>query len=375
MNPRSVRAHPRRVPLARRNLTADRRRLAAGVTGVGLAVMLILLLDGMWAGIRQQATLYSERSGADLFVLQPGVRDLTAGAGSLPLPTVDQVRADPGVAWAAPVRTAYVILQLHGRKVPAYVVGSVPGQRGGPWSSASGRPPRSDDEITVGTVLARRHGIGVGDRLELLGRSFRVVGLSDSNGFMLSYVFVTHDALDGLAGSPGRTSFVLAGAADAGGATARLRAQGLDTLGRHQVSVNNLRFATGILGSPVRLMVAVGLAAGTMIIALTAYTAVVERRREYGIVKAMGGTGRFLVGLAVAQTLTLAALGLGAGWLLFVAGRGVIDASRPQFAIVLTAGAAGRAVAAALGMALLAAVVPARRLAALEPAAAYRSAA
>ena len=42
-----------RVPLARRNLFADRRRLAASVTGVGLAVMLILLLDGMWAGIRQ----------------------------------------------------------------------------------------------------------------------------------------------------------------------------------------------------------------------------------------------------------------------------------------------------------------------------------
>ena len=35
------------VPLARRNLFADRRRLAAGVIGVGLAVMLILLLDGM----------------------------------------------------------------------------------------------------------------------------------------------------------------------------------------------------------------------------------------------------------------------------------------------------------------------------------------
>jgi hypothetical protein len=33
------------VPLARRNLFADRRRLTAGVVGVGLAVMLILLLE------------------------------------------------------------------------------------------------------------------------------------------------------------------------------------------------------------------------------------------------------------------------------------------------------------------------------------------
>lgn len=131
-----------RVPLARRNLLADRRRLGAGVVGVGLAVMLILLLDGMWAGIQAQATVYSQRSGADLFVLQPGVRDLTAGAGTLPTTTVDVALSDPDVAWAAPVRTACVILQLHARKVAAYLVGSVPGERGGPWSMVAG-PRRS----------------------------------------------------------------------------------------------------------------------------------------------------------------------------------------------------------------------------------------
>ena len=58
-----------------------------------------------------------DRAGADLYVLQPGVRDLTAGTSQLPLSTVDVVRADPGVTWAAPVRSAYMILQLHGTKV------------------------------------------------------------------------------------------------------------------------------------------------------------------------------------------------------------------------------------------------------------------
>jgi hypothetical protein len=37
----------RRVPLARRNLLADWRRLSAGVLGVGLALMLVFLLDAM----------------------------------------------------------------------------------------------------------------------------------------------------------------------------------------------------------------------------------------------------------------------------------------------------------------------------------------
>ena len=81
-----------------------------------------------------------------------------------------------------------------------------------------------------------------------------------------------------------------------------------------------------------------------------------------------------LVVIAVGQTLLLAALGLVAGAGLFVFGRLLIASLRPQFTIALTAGAVGRAALASLVMALLAAIVPARRLAALEPAVAYRSA-
>jgi putative ABC transport system permease protein len=363
-----------RVPLARRNLFADRRRLAASVTGVGLAVMLILLLDGLWAGIQAQTTLYTDRAGADLYVVQPGVRDLTAGASRLPVSTLDTVRADTDVAWASPVRSTYSILELHGKKVAVSVIGAVPGEHGGAWSISSGRAPQADDEIVVGSLLADRHGINVGDRLNVMGHPLRVVGRAETNGFMMSYVFVTHAALDALEAAPGTTSFLVIGTEDPAAVQQRLRAQGLNVLDRATVAANNRELAVGIFGSPVRLMVAIGLAAGTMIIALTAYTAVVERRREYGIVKAIGGTRRHLVALALEQTLTLAAMGLVAGWVFFVVGRLIIVSSRPEFSVLLTAGAVGRAAIAALVMALVAAVIPARRLAQLEPAVAYRSA-
>lgn len=361
------------VPLARRNLLADRRRLIASVIGVGLAVMLILLLDGMWAGLQGQARLYTDRAGANLYVLQPGVRDLTAGVGTVPLSTVETVRATPGVTWAAPVRTAYVILQLHGKKVAAYVVGSVPGQRGGAWDLSSGRRPTAPDEVAVGNVLARRHGIRVGDELGVMGHELRVVGLTRSTGFMFDYVFVTHATLQRMTGSAGTTSFVLVGAKDPAAVAARLRGAGLNVLTRSQVAANNVKFAVGIFGSPIRLMVGIGLAAGTLIIALTAYTLINERRREYGIIAALGATRARLVRLATAQTFALAGLGLVAGWLLFLVGRALLAVTRPQFAVVLTSGALGRAAAAALLMALLGAVLPARRLAKLEPAVAYRS--
>jgi putative ABC transport system permease protein len=332
-----------------------------------------LLLDGLWAGIREQATLYTDKSGADLYVLQPGVRDLTAGTSVLPLSTLDTVRADPDVSWAAPVRTTYVVLQLHSTKVAAYVVGSVPGLQGGPWSITNGRETRADDEIVLDRLLADRHGIDVGDTLSVIGRPLRVVGLSDSSAFMFPYVFVTHSATDTALGAD-TTSMIVAGASKPLDVSRRLHAAGLNVKLRDEVAANDERLATGIYGSPIRLMVAIGFAAGTLIIALTGYSAIIERRREYGIVKAMGATGSRLIRAAVAQTSAIAGLGLAAGIALFVAGRGLIGELRPQFAVVLSTGSVGRAAVAALAMALLAAIVPAGRLAALEPAVAYRSA-
>jgi putative ABC transport system permease protein len=70
----------------------------------------------------------------------------------------------------------------------------------------------------------------------------------------------------------------------------------------------------------------------------------------------------------------LSALGLAAGGLLLLAGRALLGWARPQFEVVITPELLAQAVGAALAMALLAAIVPARRLARLDPATAYRGA-
>jgi ABC-type antimicrobial peptide transport system permease subunit len=46
------------VPVARRNILAKRRRLVIAVLGVGLAVALILLLEGLWSGLIAGFLLY-----------------------------------------------------------------------------------------------------------------------------------------------------------------------------------------------------------------------------------------------------------------------------------------------------------------------------
>jgi putative ABC transport system permease protein len=364
----------RRVPLTRRNLFADWRRLALSVLGVGVALMLILLLGGLWTGIQSQVTTYEDHTGAQLYVVTPGTLNLFADSSTLPRAAVDEVRAIPGVRWATPVRTAYTILELHGRKVAVALVGSLPGQPGGPWAMATGRAPQRDDEVAVDRVLAGRHDLRVGDTLVVNGAAMHIVGLSSGTaGFMTGFVFVTHHATDLIGHAPDTTSVILVGTDEPVAVQQRLAATGLTSVDHAALRASSLALATKIYGTPLRLMVGVGFAAGTLVIALTAYTAVAERRREYGIVKAIGATPTRLAALAFGQTLSLALLGAAAAVVLFIAGRAAIQAARPQFAVVVTAADALRAGGAGLAMAVLAALVPARRLARLDPAAAFRS--
>lgn len=51
------------VPLARRNAFADRQRLAIAVLGVGLALGLIFLLQGLWQGFQVQISAYEDNGG------------------------------------------------------------------------------------------------------------------------------------------------------------------------------------------------------------------------------------------------------------------------------------------------------------------------
>ncbi|HEX6674611.1 MAG TPA: ABC transporter permease [Actinomycetes bacterium] len=363
-----------RVPLARRNLLAEPRRLAAGVVGIGLALMLILLLGGLWAGVQAQTTQYQDATGAALWVFPPGTRVLFAEGTELPVATVAAVRATPGVDWAAPTWGLYAILELHDHKAAAVLVGSVPGRPGGAWALARGRSPAADDEVAIDQVLAARHDLRLGDRLPVADRSLRVVGISRHAGFMTSYVFATHRAVERLLGAPGRTSALLVGTRDPQAVRDRLAARGLNVVAAAELRRGNRELHTRVFAAPLELMVAIAFSAGVLIVALVVYTQVVDHQRDYGIAKAIGAGNRRLAALALGQTLVLAGLGLGAGGLLFAAGRWLLGRARPQFEVVVTPGLLAQTVAAALVMALLAATIPARRLARLDPATAYRGA-
>lgn len=67
-----------RVPVAFRNLHADRIRFAINVAGVAFAVLLICFQLSILKGTRGQITTYIDNTGADIWAMQKGVDDFVA---------------------------------------------------------------------------------------------------------------------------------------------------------------------------------------------------------------------------------------------------------------------------------------------------------
>lgn len=374
--PRSVSTHAGRgVPVTRRLLGARPARTAASSVGIGLALMLMLLLAGLWAGVRDRVTTFDDHLGADLVVVPDGTRNLFADPGLLPEPTVQRVAQTPGVATAAPLRTMYLILELrHSKSAVAAVAFDPASGLGGPWAFTAGRAPSGDEEVAVDALWADQHDLRLGDRLPILGHPMRVVGLTDDTAlFMTPLLFTTMTGMDQMLRATGTAGAVLVTTSDAPRVAERLRDAGFTVRTPTQLREASLQLATDIYGAPIRLMVGVAFGAGTLIVALVAYTGVTEQQRDFGVLKALGAGPQRLRRIAVGETAALTVLGVVAAVVLLVAARAVLQWWRPAFPVLLTWETLARTAAAAAAMALLAAWLPVRRLNRLDAASAFRS--
>ncbi|WP_369826358.1 ABC transporter permease [Cellulomonas sp. PSBB021] len=342
---------------------------------MGLALMLMLLLAGLWAGVQERVTTYEDHLAVDLVVLLTGSRHLFADPGLLRTPTVDAIARTPGVAQTARLRTLYEILELpHGKAAVAAVAYEPASGLGGPWDLAGGRSPATGNEIAVDALWAAQHEVAIGDRLPVLGHPMRVVGLTDDTDlFMTPLVFTTMTGMDQMLRATGSTGAVLVTTADPQGVAARLEGAGYTVRSPAQLHETSLRLATDIYGPPMRLMVGVAFAAGTLVVTLVAYTRISEQQRDLGVLKALGATPGRLRRIAVTETMALTALGTLAAIVLLVVARELLAWWRPSFPVVLTTRTITRTASAAVGMALLAAWLPARRLGRLDAASAFRS--
>ncbi len=362
--------------LARRNLFRDRTRFFLSVLGVGVSVGLILLLAGYRSGVYRQASAYLDNSPGSLVVAEKGIRDFLGTSSVLPPNALDVVRSTAGVDRAIPVVSQFVIFERHGRKDGFFLIGYDPASGGGPWKLVDGREPGADDELVIDRTTARQHGIAIGDQMTLLDRTATVVGLSDETTFWAgSIAFARLTTLEALFRAPGLRSFLLVTPAPGVSPEAlrdRLAVAGTEVILKRDVIANDAKLMARVYDAPIGLMVAIAFVVGVLVVGLVIYTATIERRREYGAVKAIGARNRTLYRVVTIQAVIAAVVGAVVGVGLAFAAGGALMSWRPQFLVAIEPVTIAIVLASSLLMALIAALIPARSVARLEPAEVFR---
>ena len=362
--------------LARRNLFHDRTRFALSVLGVAVSIGLILLLSGYRSGVYRQATAYLDNTPGSVVVAERGIRDFLGTASVLP-PGVEEVaRQSTDVDRVIPVVSQFVIFERHARKDGFFLIGYEPEAGGGAWRLVEGREPAADDELVIDRVTAEQHEIAIGDQVRVLERDMAVVGLSDETTFWAgSIAFARVTTLESLLRAPGLRSFLLI-TPSPGVSPEALRDQlelpGTEVLLKREIIANDRQLMARVYDAPIGLMVGIAFFVGVLVVGLVIYTATIERRREYGAVKAIGARNRTLYRVVTTQALIAAAAGALAGVALAYGGGAALMAWRPAFLVAIEPAAVGVVLASSLAMALLAALIPARAIAGLEPAAVFR---
>ncbi len=363
------------VPFALRSLLYDRARLAIAVGGVGFAVLLVLTLRGIFDGTIAKSTLYTERVGADLFVTQAGVEHMALAAPLIPLTLEDRLAAIPGVADARAIVRVPAIVKIDGGDVSTSIVGydTVDGL-GGPWSLAAGRTDLDADGAILDVTVADQHGLRLGDTLTIGGRPFRLEGLSrETNALALGrVVFIPRAAAMDLFLQPGIVNFVLVKAApgvDVAELAAAIEAASpeLTAQTRDALVANDRTLFRSLFGVPVNVMAYIGLAVGLLVIGLATYAAAVERSRDFGVLKAIGASNAYLYRVVIEVALGIGVGGFVLGLALALLLGPLIVRVAPELGVTVRPAYAAQIFGLALGLSLVSALLPVRRVAGLDP--------
>jgi putative ABC transport system permease protein len=360
--------------IAFRNLFQGRSRLVISTGGVALALLLILALDAIVAGTERQITAYIEHSGADVFISQAGVRTLHMSSSSLPLADANLVRNEPGVATVTPILYMTNMLAATDQRSLAYVIG-LPGdaQMGIPWQMTAGTALPSPGEAVIDAAIAREAHLVVGSTVTILGRPFIISGLaSGTTSLTNSVAFISFDDFATIRDANDTASFLLVKALPGVSPTAlaaRLRRDvpEVTVQTRGAFATQERQLVNDMSTDLVSIMNLVGFAIGLAVMALTVYTAALNRRAEYGVLKALGARMSHLYRIVIAQAGISVALGFVFALALTVGLAIVVPNVSSNVTLVIRVASLLKVGGVALVIAGLSAILPIWQIARLDP--------
>ena len=347
--------------LAVANIFQKKVRSIISLLAVGLGIALLLVLVGMTQGSIAEVAQRIQNVGGDIIVQQTGTTNFLAlRSGILPEKYRDKLLAIPGVAAVSPVVTWTTSFRNQ-----LYVVYGIDPEQfssiGGGLQIVAGRTLQSSGEVVVDSRMAAATHLALGDDIDMLGSTFRIVGIAKEG--IGARIFLLMSELQGMLHQEERVSLFFVRCASPGvvkqtaaaietslkGVRCQLLEGFADEMARSMSGLKEFISAVTVTTLLVSLLV----------IALAMYMTVLEKTREIGILKSLGASRRFIVGNILVESLLLTGAGVLAGFVLTFAAIRFIAWSYPLLTVKVTP--FWIAASAALGIAagILGAIYPA----------------
>ncbi len=330
---------PNRQPemYAFKTLVNHRGRFLITSFGIGLCISLMLFLLAIFKGVADGCMRYINESDADLWVLQKHTSQIMRGTSLLTANQGNIIREIPGVSFVSPIFFFSSSVNFHGKTGTVRLTGYDPGTgRGGPPELFKGNELENDDEIILDHSFAFKYRITLGDKIVINNDSLTVKGLSTgTNMGVYQYAFVTLKKAQSLIGFPGIISFFEL-KLDKGTDISKIRdliktkLSGVNVIDRNTFLENNRReMESGFL--PMLYVIAfIGAIVLTAILSLILSVYIMEQRKDYAILKALGAPGGFVPGIVIQQAFILAFSGMVIALILFFPLIRAVDRIAPE---------------------------------------------
>ena len=311
-------------------------RTGLSVLAIAMEVAMILLMTGMAEGLLEESQRRTRGIAADILI-RPSSSSAAMSLTSADIPsklTVVLQERYPEIRMA--VGTT-VISEGNLQTVTGVDWAGFVEMCGG-IHYFDGAPPEGPYDAVVDEVYARYRKINAGDSVRLLNQDFRVAAVVESGKG--SRVFIPIDTMQELMGWQGKFSQIYLKLDDSS-QTGRVVAEISELLPNYPV-YGVEEFLSQVAGdvrqtlSPfVNMIIGIAVIIGFLVVLLSMYTAILERTREVGILKSLGASRGFIIGILLRETLAICAVGIAAGMGITYLVRLAVQANFPLMIVLI----------------------------------------
>ena len=292
-------------------------RTLVSVAGIALGVSLVMLFTGLARGMSNDLQRRATNVRAELIFMRPGAFQLTVSTANLDTRYVDRLKKIEGVEEALPVIRHFFqgtsgigIEQIDGVPWDAYA------QMNG-INMIAGHGPQNLNEVVIDETKARNNNYRVGDMIQPLGTDlYRIAGIySPESG---ARVKMSLEGIQKALEAEGKCTFIflkLRNPDQLQEVAARIdRELPGNTIQPTREVFTSFEKSIPYLGVFLRVLVGLAAVVSSLVVMLAMYTTITERTREIGILKAMGASRGYIVGIIEKEAILISIIGLIAGF-------------------------------------------------------------